>query len=185
MRIRSFAVALAAMLMLTGCGKEKTAVGVIGGADGPTTVVVGEEIENDRFFRELYADDLYNKFNQLTIDQDAFFDANNANYAVAVEDLDADALFAAAEKCISTLEAIIAIEPPESLASHHKQVIEGAEYEIKFLNSVIQATKYDLGELDLSVQEVEELQAFFTEYSEAETNLFVDAYLAAIEAAAQ
>ena len=33
------------MLMLTGCGKENAAVGVIGGADGPTAVVVGEQTE--------------------------------------------------------------------------------------------------------------------------------------------
>lgn len=178
MRYRRFAVALAAMLMLTGCGNSGTAA--------TNTSSVADINENESFFRELYIEDLNNKYNQLLIDQNAFFDANNnADYAVAVEDLDVDAFFAAAEKCISTLEAIIAIEPPESLASYHEQLIEGAQYEIKFFNGVIQAAKYDLGELDMSAQEMEELQAFFTEYSEAETNLFVDAYSAVLEAAAQ
>ena len=177
-------------VMLTGCSyNESDAVGVIGGADGPTAVIVGEQIsagEDEAFFREMYFYDLNNKYNQLITDQDAFFNANdNANYAVSVEDLDSDAFFAAAEKCISSFEAIIAIEPPESLASYHEQLIEGAQYEIKFLNGVIQATKYDLGELDMSEQEREELQAFFTEYSEAETNRFVDAYCAVMEAIAQ
>lgn len=164
--------------MLSGCGNSGTSSSTTAATNA---AAVDEESENEAFFRELY-----NKYNQLLIDQDAFYDANNnANYAVAVQDLDVDAFFAAAEKCISTFEAIIAIEPPESLASYHEQLIEGAEYEIKFFNGVIQAAKYELGELDMSVQEVEELQAFFTEYSEAETNLFVDAYLAVLEAAAQ
>ncbi len=182
--------AIVIAVMLTGCSyNESDAVGVIGGADGPTAVTVGEQTsagEYEDFFRELYVDDLNNKYNQLITDQDAFFNANNnVNYAVEVQDLDVDAFFAAAEKCISTFEAIIAIEPPESLASYHEQVIEGAQYEIKFFNGVIQAAKYDLGELDMTAQEIEELQAFFTEYSEAETNLFVDAYSAVLEAAAQ
>ncbi len=177
-------------VMLTGCSyNESDAVGVIGGADGPTAVTVGEQTsvgEDEAFFREMYFYDLNNKYNQLITDQDAFYYANdNANYAVSVEDLDSDAFFAAAEKCISSFEAIIAIEPPESLASYHEQLVEGAQYEIKFLNGVIQATKYDLGELDMSEQEREELQAFFTEYSEAETNRFVDAYCAVMEAIAQ
>ncbi len=182
MRYRIFAVALAAMLMLTGCGKSGTASSTTAATN---TSSVADINENESFFRELYIDDLNNKYNQLLIDQDAFFAANNnANYAVAAQDLDVDAFFAAAEKCISTFEAIIAIEPPESLASYHEQLIEGAQYEIKFFNGAIQAAKYDLGELDLSAQEVEELQAFFAEYTEAETHLFVDAYSAAMEAAA-
>ncbi len=184
MKKRTLAEILAVVIavMLTGCSNnESDAVGVIGGADGPTTVVVGEEIENERFFRELYIDDLNNKYNQLLIDQEAFF---NAHYVETEQDVDFDTIIATAEKCISTFEAIIAIEPPESLASYHEQVIEGAEYEIKFFKGVIQATKYDFGELDMSEQEKEELQAFFTEYSEAESNLFVDAYIAVLEAAA-
>ena len=181
MKTKPFAAALIAMLMLTGCGNSGTASSTTA-ATNLTSAPVNSE--NESFLRELYIDDLNNKYNQLLIDQEAFFNANNnANYAVEVQDLDVDAFFAAAEKCISTLEAIIAIEAPESLAYYHEQLIEGAEYEIRFFDGVIQAAKYDLGELDLSAQEAEELQAFFTEYSEAETNLFVDAYSAAIEAA--
>ena len=181
MKYRTFAAAIAAMLMLTGCGDSGASSATTSATTASSAVEVAQD---DPFFRELYADDLYHKYNQLLTDQEAFFNANNnANYAVEVQELDADAFFAAAEKCISTLEAIIAIEPPESLASYHEQVIEGAEYEIKFFDGVIQAAKYDLGELDMSAQEMEDLQAFFTEYSEAETNLFVDAYSAAIEAA--
>lgn len=182
MRYRIFAVALAAMLMLTGCGKSGTASSTTAATN---TSSVADINENESFLRELYINDLNNKYNQLLIDQDAFFAANNnASYAVAAQDLDTDAFFAAAEKCISTFEAIIAIEPPETLASYHEQLIEGAQYEIKFFNGAIQAAKYELGELDMSAQEVEELQAFFTEYSEAETNLFVDAYSAVMEASA-
>lgn len=182
MKYRIFAVALVAMLMLTGCGKSGTA----SSTTAASTSSVADIDEDESFFRELYIYDLNNKYNQLLTDQNAFFEANNnSNYAEDVQDLDVDAFFAAAEKCISTLEAIIAIEPPESLASYHEQVIEGAQYEIKFFNGVIQASKYDLGELEMSAQEVEELQAFFTEYTEAETNLFVDAYSAVMEAAAQ
>lgn len=183
MRYRIFAVALAAMLMLTGCGKSGTASSTTAATN---TSSVADINENESFLRELYINDLNNKYNQLLIDQDAFFAANNnASYAVAAQDLDTDAFFAAAEKCISTFEAIIAIEPPETLASYHEQLIEGAQYEIKFFNGAIQAAKYELGELDMSAQEVEELQAFFTEYSEAETNLFVDAYSAVMEASVQ
>ena len=182
MRYRIFAVALAAMLMLTGCGKSGTASSTTAATN---TSSVADINENESFLRELYINDLNNKYNQLLIDQDAFFAANNnASSAVAAQDLDTDAFFAAAEKCISTFEAIIAIEPPETLASYHEQLIEGAQYEIKFFNGAIQAAKYELGELDMSAQEVEELQAFFTEYSEAETNLFVDAYSAVMEASA-
>ena len=182
MKHRIFAVAFAAMLMLTGCGKSGTA----SSTTAASTSSVADIDEDESFFRELYIYDLNNKYNQLLTDQNAFFEANNnSNYAEDVQDLDVDAFFAAAEKCISTLEAIIAIEPPESLASYHEQLIKGAQYEIKFFNGVIQASKYDLGELEMSAQEVEELQAFFTEYTEAETNLFVDAYSAVMEAAAQ
>lgn len=182
MKHRIFAAALAAMLMLTGCGKSGTA----SSTTAASTSSVADIDEDESFFRELYIYDLNNKYNQLLTDQNAFFEANNnSNYAEDVQDLDVDAFFAAAEKCISTLEAIIAIEPPESLASYHEQLIKGAQYEIKFFNGVIQASRYDLGELEMSAQEVEELQAFFTEYTEAETNLFVDAYGAVMEAAAQ
>ncbi len=182
MRYGAFAAVIAAMFMLAGCGNSGTASSTTAATNATS---VAEESENESFFRALYIDDLNNKYNQLLIDQDAFFAANNnANYAVAAQELDADAFFAAAEKCISTFEAIIAIEPPESLASYHEQLIEGAQYEIKFFDGAIQAAKYELGELDMSAQEVDELQAFFTEYSEAETNLFVDAYSAVLEAAA-
>ncbi|MBE6889879.1 MAG: hypothetical protein E7485_07690 [Ruminococcaceae bacterium] len=181
MRYRALAAALVAMLMLSGCGNSGTS------STTSSTDLTSASVnsEDEAFFRQMYADDLCDKYNQLLIDQEAFFEANNnSNNAVDVQELDVDAFFAAAEKCISTLEAIIAIESPESLAYYHEQVIKGAQYEIKFLNSVIQASKYDLGKLDLSAQEVEELQAFFAEYTEAETNLFVDAYSAAMEAAA-
>ena len=182
MRYRAFAAALVAMLMLTGCGDSGASSATTSATKASSAV---EAAQDDPFFREMYAYELNNQYNQLLNDQEAFFEANNnSNNAVDVQELDVDAFFAAAEKCISTLEAIIAIEPPESLAYYHEQVIKGAQYEIKFLNSVIQASKYDLGELDLSAQEVEELQAFFTEYTEAETHLFVDAYSAAMEAAA-
>ena len=181
MKTRYIVVALIAMLMLSGCGNSGTS------STTSSTDLTSASVnsEDEAFFRQMYADDLCDKYNQLLIDQEAFFEANNnSNNAVDVQELDVDAFFAAAEKCISTLEAIIAIEPPESLASYHEQVIEGAEYEIKFYEGVIQATKYDFGELDMSEQEKEELQAFFTEYSEAESNLFVDAYIAVLEAAA-
>ena len=179
MRYRIFAAALAAMLMLTGCGKSGTASSTTAATN---TSSVADINENESFFRELYADDLYNKYNQYVNDSEAFY---QVYYVENAEDVDINAIVAAAEKCVSTLEAIIAIEPTASLASYHEQVIESAEYEAKYYDSIRELILCETGEQELSAQEIEDLQAFLMEYSESETNLFVDAYIAAMEASAQ
>ncbi len=178
MRYRAFAAVIVAMCMLTGCED--------GGASSATTSATTassavEAAQDDSFFRELYADDLYNKYNQYLNDSQAF---DEVYYVEDVEDMDVDAVIAAAEKCISTFEAIIAIEPPASLSEEHQKVIEGAQYEIRLYDCVITACLYSKGEKELTDQEMEDINAFVVEYTERETFLFSDAFLAAIESAA-
>ena len=173
---------MAALLLFSGCDNgEADAIGVIGGADGPTVVVVGEVSENEAFFCEMYADELYNKYNQYISDADAF---NQAYYVENAEDFDKEAVIAAAEKCISTFEAIIAIEPPVSLAEYHQKVIEGAEYEIKYYDGYRRIASYYIGAEDLTDEEIEEISSFILEYDESGSTLFADAFSAAMEAAA-
>ena len=40
-RIASVFLALFILLTLFGCGKERRSIGIIGGADGPTTIFIG------------------------------------------------------------------------------------------------------------------------------------------------
>lgn len=158
-------VALAGMLMLSGCGSEAASVAVIGGADGPTAVAVGEQTtagEYEDFFRELYADDLLNKYTQLSNDWTAF---DAAYYS---EDTNIDDVIATTEKCISTLEAIIAIEPPATLVSYHQDVIDGAQYEIEYYKIILNACLMAKGEAEFSEQEITEMDAFLEEYTNVE-----------------
>lgn len=178
MRYIAFAAVIAAMFMLAGCGDS----GVSSATTSATTASSAvEAAQDDPFFREMYAYELNNKYNQYVNDSEAFY---QVYYVENAEDVDINAIVAAAEKCVSTLEAIITIEPTASLASYHEQVIESAEYEAKYYDSIRELILCETGEQELSAQEIEDLQAFLMEYSESETNLFVDAYIAAMEAAA-
>lgn len=167
-----------AIMMFSGCDDNGASSSATATSANDTSVT--EVNENDSFFCELYAYDLYNKYNQYLNDSEAFY---HAYFVENAEDMDVDAVIEAAEKCISTFEAIIAIEPPASLVSYHEQVVEGAEYEIKYYDATRKLCLYSLGEEGLTDQEIEDISAFLAEYSEAETNLFVDAYLAAMDAA--
>ncbi len=175
-------VSLAGTIMLSGCGdSESVAVAVIGGADGPTAVTVGEQVDSageyEDFFREMYADDLLNKYTQLCNDEAVLYDAYYS------EDINLDDVIAKAEKCISTVEAIIAIEPPATLVSYHQDIIDGAQYEIKFYSNILNACLMAKGEADFSEQEIEEMTAFMEEYINAQTPSLNDAFVAVMDAA--
>ena len=171
---------LAAVIMLAGCANsEDDAVSVIGGADGPTAVTVGEQTtagEYEDFFREMYIDDLCNKYTQLCNDEALLYDAYYS------EDINVDDVIVKAEKCISTVEAIIAIEPPATLVSGHQDIIDGAQYELKFYSNILNACLMAKGEVDLTEQEIEEMTAFMEEYINAQTPSLNDAFVAVLDA---
>ena len=160
-------------VMLTGCGSEAASVAVIGGADGPTAVTVGEQTsagEYEDFFRELYADELNNKYTQLSNDWWAF---DEAYYS---EDTNIDDVITTAEKLIFTLESIIAIEAPATLVPYHQAIIDGAQYEIEYYNIILNACLMANGEADFSEQEIEEMSAFVEERANNETLPLNDAF---------
>lgn len=172
-------VAFAGTLMLSGCSdSESVAVAVIGGADGPTAVTVGEQVDSageyEDFFREMYADELINKYTQLSNDWAAF---DEAYYS---EDTNVDDVITTAEKCISTLEAIIAIEAPATLAAYHDDVVSGAQREIKYYDIVLNACLMAKGEVEFSEQEIAEMDVFLEEYTNSQTVPLNDAFNAAM-----
>ncbi len=176
------AISVAALLMLSGCvDRTGEAVDVIGGADGPTTMVVAEqtssESEYEDFFCEMYVDELINKYTQLSNDWTAF---DEAYYS---EDADIDEVMTTVDKIISTLESIIAIEAPATFASYHQSVIDGAQYEIKYYSIFRNACLMAKGEASFSEQEMEEMNIFLEEHTNAETLPLNDAFNAVIEAA--
>lgn len=175
------AVSASALLMLSGCeNREAEAVAVIGGADVPAAVVIAEqaasESEYEDFFREMYAEELINKYTQLSNDWTAF---DEAYYS---EETNVDDVLVAVEKCISTLEAIIAIEPPATLASYHQSVIDGSQYEIKYYSIFRNACLMAKGEAGFSEQEIEEMNIFLEEHTNAETLPLNDAFNAVMAA---
>ncbi len=167
---------LAAMLMLTGCGNESSAVGVIGGADGPTTVVVAEQAEPWEY--DMYAEELMYNYDLLVVAREEF----DTEYFGA----DADGTIAASKNCIAALDGLIAAVPPATIAQYHEDLITAAEYEKEIYSSAKMLAEFSKRENSLTAEEkaeVERINAVITEYYEQPEYSLSDAWVAAFDAA--
>lgn len=164
------------MLMLTGCGKENAAVGVIGGADGPTTVVVAEQAEPWEY--DMYADELIYNYDLLVVAREEF----DTEYFGT----DADGTIAASDSCIAALDGLIEAVPPAAITQYHEDLITAAEYEKEFFNSAKKIAEYSKRANSLTAEEnaeAERIGAAITEYYEQPAYSLNDAWLAALDAA--
>lgn len=164
------------MLMLTGCGKENVAVGIIGGADGPTEVVIGEQAEPWEY--DMYADELIYNYNLYVAAREEF-DAEYYNG-------DANGTIAASDSCIAALEGLVEAVPPAAIAQYHEDVVRAAEYEKEFFNSAKKIAEYSKRANSLTAEEnaeAERIGAVITEYYEQPEFSLNDAWVAAFDAA--
>ncbi len=162
-------------VLLTGCG-ESTAVGVIGGADGPTAVVIGEQAEPWEY--DMYADELIYNYNLYVAAREEF-DAEYYNG-------DANGTIAASDSCIAALEGLVEAVPPAAIAQYHEDVVRAAEYEKEFFNSAKKIAEYSKRANSLTAEEnaeAERIGAVITEYYEQPEFSLNDAWVAAFDAA--
>ncbi len=167
---------IAAMMLSAGCGKENTAVGVIGGADGPTAVVVGEQVEPWEY--DMYADELIYNYDLLVVAREEF----DTEYFGA----DADGTIAASKNCIAALDGLIAVVPPATVAQYHEELIAAAEYEKEFYSGAKMLAEFSKRADSLTAEEnaeAERIGAVIAEYYEQPEFSLSDAWVAAIEAA--
>lgn len=68
--------------LLTACN-EAVSIGIIGGADGPTSIVVGDEKESDKWGLYLYAEDVTPKGLTLKIEQSGGNPSGSLEYGAA------------------------------------------------------------------------------------------------------
>ncbi len=174
---RSFVLSLVfVMLLFTGCGKENAAVGVIGGADGPTTVIVAEQVEPWEY--DMYAEELIYNYELLVVAREEF----DTEYFGA----DADGTISASDSCIAALDGLIAAVPPAAIAQYHEDVVRAAEYEKEFFNSAKKIAEYSKRANSLTAEEnadAERIGAVITEYYEQPEFSLNDAWVAAFDAA--
>ena len=170
------ALTLVFVVLLTGCGKENATVGVIGGADGPTAVVIGEQAEPWEY--DMYADELIYNYNLYVAAREEF-DAEYYNG-------DANGTIAASDSCIAALEGLIEAVPPAAIAQYHEDVVRAAEYEKEFFNSAKKIAEYSKRANSLTAEEnadAERIGAIITEYYEQPEFSLNDAWVAAFDAA--
>ena len=174
---RSFVLSLVfVMLLFTGCGKENAAVGVIGGADGPTTVIVAEQAEPWEY--DMYADELIYNYDLLVVAYEEF-DAEYYNG-------DADGTIAASDSCIAALDGLIEAVPPAAIAQYHEDVVQAAEYEKEVYGCAKMLAEFSKRADSLTAEEkaeVDRINAFVTEYYEQPEFSLSDAWVAAFDAA--
>ncbi|MBQ8194463.1 MAG: hypothetical protein IJZ47_03775 [Oscillospiraceae bacterium] len=176
LRIALSVVLAAAVSMLSGCGKENAAVGVIGGADGPTAVVVGEQVEPWEY--DMYADELVYNYDLYVAAREEF----DIEYFGA----DADGTIAASKNCIAALDGLIAVVPPATVAQYHEELIAAAEYEKEVYSGAKMLAEFSKRADSLTAEEnaeAERIGAVIAEYYEQPTYSLSDAWIAAIEAA--
>lgn len=164
------------MLLFVGCGKEDTAVGVIGGADGPTAVVVAEQVEPWEY--DMYADELIYNYDLLVVAREEF----DTEYFGA----DADGTIAASNSCIAALDGLIAAVPPATIVQYHEDLVTAAEYEKGVYSCAKTLAEFSKRADSLTAAENAEayrVSAFVTEYYEQPQFSLSDAWLAAYEAA--
>ncbi len=167
---------IVATMLSAGCGKENAAVGVIGGADGPTTVVIAEQVEPWEY--DMYADELIYNYDLLVVAREEF----DTEYFGA----DADGTIAASNSCIAALDGLIAAVPPATIVQYHEDLVTAAEYEKEVYSCAKMLAEFSKRADSLTAAEnaeVYRISAFVTEYYEQPQFSLSDAWIAAFEAA--
>lgn len=176
LRMALVVIAALAVGMLSGCGRENAAVGVIGGADGPTAVVVGEQVEPWEY--DMYADELIYNYDLLVVAREEF----DTEYFGA----DADGTIAASDRCIAALDGLIEAAPPATLVQYHEDLITAAEYAKEVYSGakrIAELSKRADSLIADEIAEVERINAFVAEYYEQPEYSLSDAWVAAFDAA--
>lgn len=159
MRNKAIAAILVAMLMMTGCSKENTAVSVIGGADGPTATVVAGQAEAEEY--EFYIEEIdYSMEKYLQ----GYYSARSA---CAFEDW-----VAAKEQLESEVEALGELEKsvcPSGLEEVHskflyvvglvKEYEEGYRDYVGYMENADSLSSEGKSELDALNAELDDIQA--------------------------
>ncbi len=176
LRMALAVVLVSAVSMLSGCGKENAAVGVIGGADGPTAVVVGEQVEPWEY--DMYAEELVYNYDLYVAAYEEFDTAYFEGYA--------DGTIAASDRCIAALDGLIEAVPPATLVQYHEDLITAAEYVKEVYSGAKRIAELSKRADSLTadeIAEVERINAFVAEYYEQPEYSLSDAWVAAFDAA--
>ncbi len=176
LRMALVVIAVLAVGMLSGCGRENAAVGVIGGADGPTAVVVGEQVEPWEY--DMYAEELAYNYDLYVAACEEFDVAYFEGYA--------DGAISASDSCIAALDGLIEAMPPATIAQYHEDVVQAAEYEKEVYSSAKRLMEFSKRVDTLTAEEnaeAERIGAVITEYYEQPEFSLSDAWVAAFDAA--
>lgn len=174
-----FAAAMT-VLLLTGCDNSSSVSSSGTATDNNIQSTSPAQDELDAWERDIYVDDLYNKYVQLGNDEEAFY---NIYYNVETDD-DVNNAIAAAEKCLSTLEALAAVEAPDTLMPYHEALVEEVQREVRYYENMISLMSYGCGNIMLTDEELEQLNTELDEYYNIEGYPLGDAFSAVVDAAA-
>lgn len=158
MKYRTFAAVIAAMFMLTGCGKENKAASIVGGTDAPTSAVVAGQVEAEEY--EFYID-------EIDYSMDKYFSSHfSVRSALAFEDwVEAKEHIESEIKALGELEKSVC---PSDLEDVHSKLIyavglakeyeEGLRDYIGYMEYADSLSPEDKSEFDALNAELDEIQ---------------------------
>ena len=167
------------VLLLAGCDNKSYGVSSFTATDSDIQNTTSVQDGLDIWERDIYIDDLHNKYVQFVNDEEAFYDI----YYYAENDDDVNNAIAAAEKCLSSLEALAAVEPPDMLMQYHEVLVEETQRERHYYEDLISLMSYFCGHITLTDEEIDQISKELDEYLNAEGSPLGDAYIAVVDAA--
>lgn len=176
---KAFFAAALAVLLLTGCDNSSS-VSSSGTATDNIQSTSPAQDELDAWERDMYVYDLCNKYEQFVNDEEAFY---NIYYYIENDD-DANNAIDGAEKCLSSLEALAAVEAPDTLSPYHEALVEEVHREVCYYENMISLMSYACGHIMLTDEEIEQINKELDEYYNIEGYPLGDAFIAVVDAAA-
>ena len=171
--------AVLTVLLLTGCDNNSYGGSSVTATDSDMQNTTSAQDRLDRWERNIYIDDLHNKYVQFVNDEEAFY---NIYYYVENDD-DVNNAIAAAEKCLSSLEALAAVETPDMLIHYHEDLVKGVQRERQHYEDLISLMSYACGHIVLTDEEIEQINKALGEYFNTEASPLGDAFIAVVDAA--
>ena len=167
------------MLLITGCDNNSYGGSSVTATDSDIQNTTSAQDRLDTWERDIYIDDLHNKYVQFVNDEEAFY---NIYYYVENDD-DVNNAIAAAEKCLLSLEALVAVEAPDMLIHYHEDLVKGVQRERKHYKNLISLMSYASGHSMLTDEEIEQINKALGEYFNTEASPLGDAFIAVVDAA--
>lgn len=168
--------AVLTVLLLTGCDNS-CGVSSATTTDNNIQDTSSAQGELDAWEREIYINDLYNKYVQYLNDEETFY---NIYYYIENND-DANNAKIAAEKCLQSLEALSAAEAPDILIQYHEDLVKAVQHERQYYENLISLLSYACGYITLTDEETEQINKEIDEYLSIEGSPLSEAFIAVVE----